>query len=86
VVLLENIHEKAVEIFEEAGFSIETYDRALSGQELIDAAGDAHILGIRSKTQLDQEFFDAMADRPNRMWACGCFCIGTNQVRTAPPL
>jgi D-3-phosphoglycerate dehydrogenase len=65
VVLLENIHERAMEIFEDNNFRIESYSSALSGQELIEVAADAHILGIRSKTKLTQEFFDG---------------IGTNQV------
>jgi D-3-phosphoglycerate dehydrogenase len=38
------------------------------------------ILGIRSKTKLDQDFFEQVSKQKNKMWACGCFCIGTNQV------
>jgi D-3-phosphoglycerate dehydrogenase len=80
VVLLENIHERAMEIFEDNNFRIESYSSALSGQELIEVAADAHILGIRSKTKLTQEFFDAIGEQDHRLWAVGCFCIGTNQV------
>ena len=76
VVLLENIHPRAVEIFEERGFSVEHHRKAYSGSELIDAAKDAHLLGIRSKTMLTREFFGAAT----RLWGVGCFCIGTNQV------
>ncbi|KAF0696379.1 Aste57867_12845 [Aphanomyces stellatus] len=83
VVLLENIHPRAIEIFENEGYTIETYKGALSGQELIDVAGDANILGIRSKTQLDRAFFESIGWHQHRLWAVGCFCIGTNQVDLA---
>ncbi|ETV86508.1 hypothetical protein, variant [Aphanomyces astaci] len=83
VVLLENIHPRAIEIFENEGYTIETYKGALSGQELIDVAGDANILGIRSKTQLDRSFFESIGWHNHRLWAVGCFCIGTNQVDLA---
>ncbi len=80
VVLLENIHPRAIEIFEDNNFRVESHSSALSGQELIDVAADCHILGIRSKTKLTQEFFDAIGNHGHRLWAVGCFCIGTNQV------
>lgn len=76
VVLLENINRKAVEIFEAAGFHVEHHACAYQGQELIDVAGDAHIIGIRSKTKLTAEYFK----HASRLWGVGCFCIGTNQV------
>ncbi len=76
VVLLENIHPKAVEIFQEAGFQVEHHPCAYQGQELIDVAGDAHIIGLRSKTKLTAEYFE----NAPRLWGVGCFCIGTNQV------
>lgn len=80
VVLLENIHPRAKAIFEKEGYLVEVHKGALSGQELIDVAGDANILGIRSKTQLDKKFFDTIGWHENRLWGVGCFCIGTNQV------
>ncbi|EQC31090.1 hypothetical protein SDRG_11275 [Saprolegnia diclina VS20] len=83
VVLLENIHPRAIEIFENEGYSIETYKGALGGQELIDIAANANILGIRSKTQLDRTFFDSIGWHEHRLWTIGCFCIGTNQVDLA---
>lgn len=76
VVLLENIHPRAVELFESQGFTVEQHSQALSGDELIAAASEASLLGIRSKTQLTPELFE----RSPRLWAVGCFCIGTNQV------
>ena len=80
VVLLENIHPRARDIFEQEGYQVEILSRALSGQELVDVAGNAHLLGIRSKTQLESAFFDTVGWQPNRLWGVGCFCIGTNQV------
>ncbi len=79
VVLLEGIHERAVESFEAAGYQVELHARAYQGEELLAVAGDAHIIGIRSKTKLTSEFFS----RADRLWAVGCFCIGTNQVALA---
>ncbi|PKN44284.1 MAG: phosphoglycerate dehydrogenase [Deltaproteobacteria bacterium HGW-Deltaproteobacteria-17] len=79
VVLLENIHGAAARALEAEGYTVETHARALSGSELLDAAGDAHLIGIRSKTRLDAGFFE----RATRLWAVGCFCIGTNQVALA---
>lgn len=80
VVLLENIHPRAVQVFEREGYTVETHKRALSGEELARVAGDANILGIRSKTQLDPDFFSTVGWHEHRLWAVGCFCIGTNQV------
>jgi D-3-phosphoglycerate dehydrogenase len=76
VVLLENVHPLAVETLEGQGYTVESHQKALSGKDLVDAAADAHLLGIRSKTRLTREFFE----QAPRLWAVGCFCIGTNQV------
>lgn len=79
VVLLENVHPRAVELFREQGFTVETHAKALSGSDLEKAAADASLLGIRSKTHLTTEFFE----KTPRLWGVGCFCIGTNQVDLA---
>lgn len=79
VVLLENIHPRAVELLEAQGYTVERHAKALSGEDLTHAAGDAHLLGIRSRTRLSAEFFESAP----RLWAVGCFCIGTNQVDLA---
>jgi hypothetical protein len=39
-VLLENIHPMAVTLLEKEGYLVESHTRALSGQELIDVAGN----------------------------------------------
>jgi D-3-phosphoglycerate dehydrogenase / 2-oxoglutarate reductase len=76
VLLLENIHPKGVSLFKEVGFSVETLSSSLSETELKEKIRYVHILGIRSKTQLDQ----AMIEHATHLLAIGCFCIGTNQV------
>ncbi len=77
VVLLENVHRSAVEALRADGYTnVQLHERALEGQALRDAIADAHILGIRSRTQLTA---DVLASAP-RLIAVGAFCIGTNQV------
>lgn len=77
VLLLEGISETAVENFARAGYrNVEVIDGALSRDDLLAAVEGVHMLGIRSRTQLDAEVFAAA----RRLMAVGCFCIGTNQV------
>ena len=77
IVLFENIHPSAREVFEAAGFDdITTHSSALPPETLRDELRDAHLVGIRSRTHLDGAL---LADLPN-LRAIGCFCIGTNQV------
>lgn len=80
VVLLENIHETAVESLRDAGFGrIECYRHSLSPQELRAAVRDAHYLGLRSRTPITRELIEAAVE----LRGIGCFCIGTNQVDLA---
>ncbi len=79
VVLLEGVHDRAAEMLREAGYSVEQHKGALDEADLIRVAGEAHILGIRSKTHTTRRFFE----QAQRLWAVGCFCIGTNQVDSA---
>ena len=76
VVLFENVHPRAAELLSARGYDVEPVNGSLSGDELVEAAGGAHMVGIRSKTQLTRDFFE----RTRHLWAVGCFCIGTNQV------
>ncbi|WP_119152911.1 phosphoglycerate dehydrogenase [Caldimonas tepidiphila] len=76
-VLLEGIHPSAVESLQRDGYTqIVTAPKALAGDELLDAIGDAHFVGIRSRTHLT----DAVLQQASKLTAIGCFCIGTNQV------
>jgi len=77
IVLLENIHASAREVFEAAGFDdIKTYKSSLPASELGDALRGANLVGIRSRTNLTAELLSGLPD----LRAIGCFCIGTNQV------
>jgi len=77
VLLLEGIHESAVDLFTAAGYSnVTRLTKALDGEALKEALHGVHIVGIRSRTKLTEEIF-AAADR---LIAVGCFSVGTNQV------
>lgn len=76
VVLLENIHPRAAEMLKDEGFQVTRHSKALEGQSLIDAAKDAHAIGIRSGTQVREHILKACP----RLLSVGAFCIGTNQV------
>ena len=77
VLLLEGIHPTAERIFRDAGYAnIETVKTALTGEELKAKLEGVHFLGIRSRTTLTQDIFEAA----DKLVAVGCYCIGTNQV------
>ena len=76
-LLLEGVHPSAVETLQRAGYhNIESHQKALPPQDLKRAIADAHFVGIRSRTQLTADIFEAA----RKLVAVGCFCIGTNQV------
>jgi D-3-phosphoglycerate dehydrogenase len=76
-LLLEGVHASAVQILRDAGYSqIESLPSALSDAQLKEKIADVHFLGIRSRTQLNE---DVLA-HAHKLVAVGCFCIGTNQV------
>lgn len=82
ILLLEGVHENAVKVFENAGYSnIEFHKKALDESVLKEKIKDAHVVGVRSRTQLTQEVINSA----EKLFSVGCFCIGTNQVdlRTA---
>jgi len=77
ILLLEGVHQSAVENFKRNGYSnIEYLKTSLPDAELKEKIADAHFVGIRSRTQLT----DSVIDAANKLIAIGCFCIGTNQV------
>ena len=77
VLLLEGVHDTAVEAFREAGYTdVERRGGAVDGAELPALVRDVHFLGIRSRTQLTAEVLGAA----ERLVAVGAFCIGTNQI------
>jgi D-3-phosphoglycerate dehydrogenase len=77
IVLLEGIHSSAVDAFCSDGYTdIELHQKALPEPQLEDAVRDAHIVGIRSATQLTRQVLESC----RHLIGVGCFCIGTNQV------
>lgn len=79
VLLLEGIHDNACNYFRENGYTnIECLNNALSGEELEKKLQETHIIGIRSRTELRKD----LLHKTPRLFAIGCFSIGTNQVDT----
>jgi len=76
IVLLEGTHDAGTTQLESDGFSVRTHKGALEGDALINEIKRAHIIGIRSKTQLTAEILSHC----ERLLSIGCFCAGTNQV------
>jgi len=77
ILLLEGIHEAAVESLAAAGYrNVERLTHSLTGSDLLEAIGDVDLIGIRSRTQIDADALEAA----KKLKAVGCFCIGTNQV------
>ncbi len=79
VLLLENIHPSAHELFRAERYNLETLKTALGEDELVRRIEDVHVLGIRSKTRVT----DRVLAAGRRLLSVGCFCIGTNQVDLA---
>lgn len=80
ILLLEGVHESAVNVLKQQGYdSIEYVKTSLSEEELCERVKDVHFLGIRSRTQLTEKVFAAA----EKLIGVGCFCIGTNQVDLA---
>ena len=77
VLLLEGVNDSAAEMLVSAGYSnMERLPKALDADALQRAVEGVHLLGIRSRTRLTAEFFA----RADRLFAVGCFSVGTNQV------
>lgn len=79
VVLLEGVHESAIESLRVAGYTnLTCVEKALDQRDLLALIRSAHMIGIRSRTQLTADVLRAC----DKLMAVGCFCIGTNQVDT----
>ncbi len=77
VLLLENVNPSAAALFGAAGYSdVVRLPKALDGIALKEALRGVYILGIRSRTDMTREMFEAA----DRLMALGCFSVGTNQV------
>ncbi|MDK1289264.1 phosphoglycerate dehydrogenase [Pseudoalteromonas umbrosa] len=77
ILLLEGVHQSAVETLKRNGYSnIEYLKTSLPENELIERIKHVHFVGIRSRTHLTETVLNAA----EKLVAVGCFCIGTNQV------
>lgn len=79
VLLLENIHQTAVDTMTREGLIVESLTKSLPKDQLIAKLAGVKVLGIRSKTRITDEIIRAAPD----LEAIGCFCIGVNQVDLA---
>ncbi|MDY6216447.1 phosphoglycerate dehydrogenase [Actinobacillus porcinus] len=76
-LLLEGVHQNALDVLHNAGYTnIEYHKKALEPEELKEAIKDAHFVGLRSRTNLTADILE----HAHKLIAVGCFCIGTNQV------
>lgn len=77
VVLLEGVHPLAEKSFRDDGYTnVHYYKGSPEPDELKSLLSDAHILGIRSRTYVNEEILQSC----KKLMAIGTFCIGTNQV------
>lgn len=77
ILLLEDLHANAENYFRSHGYeNLVVLKNALDNEALKEAIADVHMIGIRSRTKLTADVFDAA----KKLMAVGCFCIGTNQV------
>ncbi len=77
ILLLEGIHENAINFFKENEYTnIEYVKNAIDKEQLIKKIKNVHMIGIRSRTHLTKE----VLEHAKLLIAVGCFSIGTNQV------
>jgi D-3-phosphoglycerate dehydrogenase len=76
VLLLENVHPKALDLMRKEGYNVELLKGGLDEEELSERIRNVSILGIRSKTNVTAK----VLENANRLMAIGAFCIGTNQI------
>ena len=76
VLVLENIHQDAVEKLEKEGYEVKVHPASMSEDELIKVISEVSIICIRSKTQVNKK----VLEYGKKLRAIGAFCIGTNQI------
>jgi len=77
ILLLEGVHQSAVETLKRNGYSnIDYVKTSLPEDELKERIKDVHFVGLRSRTHINE----AVLESAEKLVAIGCFCIGTNQV------
>ena len=76
-LLLEGIHKNAIDVLNSNGYTnIDYLHTALDEDALIERIRNAHFVGIRSRTKINERVLQTA----DKLIAIGCFCIGTNQV------
>ncbi|KAI1437263.1 D-3-phosphoglycerate dehydrogenase 1 [Xylaria sp. CBS 124048] len=76
ILLLENVNQTGKDILTAQGYQVEALKTSLPEDQLIEKIRDVHVIGIRSKTKLNE----AVLKEAKNLLVIGCFCIGTNQV------
>ncbi|KAF7862826.1 uncharacterized protein EAF02_010375 [Botrytis sinoallii] len=76
ILLLENVNQSGKDILTGQGYQVESLKSSLPEAELIEKIRDVHVIGIRSKTKLNEK----VLREAKNLIVVGCFCIGTNQV------
>ncbi|KHN95428.1 NAD(P)-binding domain protein [Metarhizium album ARSEF 1941] len=76
ILLLENVNTTGQDILRGQGYQVEALKTSLPEDQLIVKIRDVHVIGIRSKTKLNQR----VLKEAKNLLVVGCFCIGTNQV------
>lgn len=74
--LLDEISEPAFQLFDEAGFEIDDFPRNIDTEKLVNLAGRAAVLGVRTSPEItDPRLFAG-----DELLAVGVFSIGTGHV------
>ncbi|KAI2623273.1 hypothetical protein GGR54DRAFT_638512 [Hypoxylon sp. NC1633] len=76
ILLLENVNQSGRDILTGQGYQVEFHKSSLPEDQLIEKIRDVHVIGIRSKTKLNEK----VLREAKNLLVIGCFCIGTNQV------
>lgn len=76
ILLTENIHQIAQEKLTEEGFKVDLLTHAPSESEFNQILKNYDVLGIRSKSEINQNILS----QNKHLQAIGAFCIGTNQI------
>ncbi|KAI5862837.1 hypothetical protein GGS23DRAFT_569679 [Durotheca rogersii] len=76
ILLLENVNQSGRDVLTSQGYQVEFLKASLPEDQLIEKIRDVHVIGIRSKTKLNQK----VLSEAKNLLVIGCFCIGTNQV------
>jgi D-3-phosphoglycerate dehydrogenase len=78
-LLVENIHHRAAEVLEEAGYRVRSLPHALAEESLMAELDGVELLGVRSRTRVTEAVLEAAPD----LLAVGAFGIGVDQIDLA---